>query len=229
MQASDERTEHHQRGVARHFNLALHPADAGPQGVKRRRHERDSADEVGETQRHERKGEDRVDAHAQHAFPGVAGDAGEPLGSLEVDGDAAKAGPLDQAAIQQPLLGELVQGIDDDAIHEPEVRGSFLELNLRNPIDQRVKELRCLLLEEAASVLLSPLGVDELKALRPKPEHFRQQFGRMLQIAVHAHDDVSAGDVEACRQGCLMPETTRQGQRADQGRVRIVQLSDHRP
>jgi hypothetical protein len=58
-----------------------------------------------------------------------------------------------------------------------------------------------------------------LGALLPGLHHFRQQRGRMLQVAVHQHDRVAARMLKARGQRRFLAEVARQAQAPD-GRVR---------
>ncbi len=72
------------------------------------------------------------------------------------------------------------------------------------------------------------LGGDDLVALTPACKELRDQFGRMLQIAIHTDDGLAAGFTQAGHERALVAEVARET-RATQGLVQLGLGDDLRP
>ena len=54
--------------------------------------------------------------------------------------------------------------------------------------------------------------------------HARQDFRRVLEVAIHQYDGVTAGNLQTCGQGCLVAKIAR---KLDYGYARIAPLDFH--
>ena len=126
----------------------------------------------------------------------------------------------DGHAAQEPVaLAHRQERVERAAVEQPEVAGVVLELDLRQPVEQRVEPARGRELEARLAFALLADGVDDVAAGPPVVEHERDQLGRILEVGVEHHDRVASRMVEAGGQRGLMAEVARQ---LDHAHARVV-------
>ncbi len=94
--------------------------------------------------------------------------------------------------------------------------------------DDPVKRLRRSPLEEAVGPAVIPDPVNDLRATSVRLNHFRDDLNVILEIGVHAQQNIPVAGIQARQQGILMPAIARQLDAAD-ARVRARKPFDHLP
>src|SRR5262245_9735115 len=61
----------------------------------------------------------------------------------------------------------------------------------------------------------APDRVDDLISLPPEGKHLEHDLRRVLQVAVHYHNGVPGGEVEACRDRHLVSEAASQNEQLE--------------
>ena len=151
----------------------------------------------------------RVLGLARVAAVAAVGDGGLPV--ADPDGHAA----------QKPVaLAHREECIERAPVQQTEVAGVVLQLDLRQPVEQRVEPPRGRELEARLAFTLLADGIHDVAAGAPVVEHARDQLGRILEVGVEHHDRVAAGMVETGGQRGLMAEVARQLNQAHAGIVR---------
>ena len=190
LHAADEKDERDERGEAGLGDLDPKQA-AGHE--EQREAEADQADhEAGEgddAQREFRKADEAVDGVADKSIQTLAGLAGGAIVAVVGRVDPAKADPGAKAGEETVAFGKAVEGVDGDAIEEPEGAGVGLDGKIGEPAEAAVEEIEAEA-TEAAFLARAADGEDDLGALAPFGEELGDVLGRILQIGVHGDDGV---------------------------------------
>ena len=131
--------------------------------------------------------------------------------------DRVEADPCVQPLHETITLGQCQQGVDDLAIHQPEIPRAGRHLETVSGVDQRVEEACSEAFEEPFVKPVLSDGVDHLGAIAPLLQQGRNQLWRVLQVGVHRDDDLAMGRLEPCGERGLFAKIARQLDRAHAG------------
>ncbi len=98
----------------------------------------------------------------------------------------------------------------NDDVHHPAVEQAKIRLASRHfhAAQQRehlVKRVRCQLFE-FAGVAVRPFRMHHVEPLLPRLDHLGNQLWRVLQVAIHRHDDVALGGAHPRQQRLPVPK-----------------------
>jgi len=125
-----------------------------------------------------------------------------------------EADPADEAADEAVAFARLAQCVDDAPAHETEIAGVDGDRDVGEPANDAVERRRGQNFEAAFAAAPTAGGVHDIVAGPIALEKVTDEFGRVLQVAVHEHDGVAAGRVQAGRGRDLMAEISRQREHA---------------
>ena len=117
------------------------------------------------------------------------------------------------------LFGHGVEQIHRAAAHQPEVAGVGGDLHIRQARQQAIEQMGRGFLEGGLALTAGALAIDHVAARIHHLHHLRQQFGRVLQIAIEDQDPLPPAQLQASGERQLMPVVARQVDRDD---VRIA-------
>ena len=134
-----------------------------------------------------------------------------PLGPVVDDRHLAEADPGDHAADEARLLGQAQQGVERAPAHQPEVARVARYVDLGEPRQQAVEELRGAALERRLAGPRLAHGVDDVGALPVHlRQHRRQQLRRILEIGVDDQDPAPGAEIEPGGERELMAVVARE-------------------
>ncbi|MGC4122747.1 MAG: hypothetical protein QM765_50880 [Myxococcales bacterium] len=136
-----------------------------------------------------------------------------------------EADPVADAGQVAVVLGQRVDDREGAPVDEREVAGAGLQ-----PGELRVDLVEGVDGQPPRAGLGAALlgGEDDLRALPPLGEQLRDELGRVLQVAVHQHDDVALGVGQPRRHRRLQAEVARQADDLER-RVGLGPLGEQRP
>ena len=114
-------------------------------------------------------------------------------------------------------LARLPQSVDDAPAHQTKIAGVDGYRNVRQPAYDTVKYGSRQDFEAALAAAAPPRCKNDVVAGLIAVEKLSDEFGRILQIAVHEDNRVAVGSVEPRGRRDLMPEIARQGKHANVG------------
>src|SRR5262249_7766869 len=126
---------------------------------------------------------------------------------FELDGGGGKVEPTDHATQKYIALLESQYLIQNTPINEAEVRATFLHINFGHERKEPVKQCRGELFEATGLGVIVTTCLDDGHTLLPSLDEFRNELGRVLQVAIHAHHGLTPGAGQSSQQGSLMSET----------------------
>ena len=190
---------------------------------ERRDHESEQRRELKRTVRERRN---RIQREPQHLRDRVFRLSREATVTAVRDRGLAITDPDGHAAQEPIALAHRQQRIEGAAVEQPEVARVVLELDLRQPVEQRVEPARGGELEARLAFSLLADGIDDVTAGAPVVEHAGDELRRILKVGVEHHDRVATRMVEAGGERRLMPEIARELNDADSrvGRRELVEL-----
>jgi hypothetical protein len=118
-----------------------------------------------------------------------------------------EAEPTAQAGDEPVALGQPVEVLDDDAVHQAEDPGVGRRRQVGHRAQDRVEQHE----PDAAHAVVGAavaLAEHHLRAVAPLPNHLRDHLRRILQIAVDEDDAIAARMVNASRHRGLVAEVT---------------------
>jgi hypothetical protein len=136
--------------------------------------------------------------------------------SVVFDGGLFEAEPLAQAWDEAVAFGELVEAIDDGAVHEAEDSGVGCIGEIGEAAEEGIEEAEA----QGARAALgagAALGDDDGEAFAPLVDELWDDFGGVLEVAVEEDDGVAAGVVDTGGDGGLVAEISGKGEELDAG------------
>lgn len=156
-----------------------------------------------------------LEAEADHAVHRIANQLSQSLLGFAVgaflavveDAGLLEAQPASQAGDETVAFGELVEFIDDAAIHQAEDAGIGCAGQIGDAAEDRIEKAKA---DAACAGFAARLALseDDLAALLPGVDHVRDHFGRVLKIAVDKDDAIAARVVDAGGDGGLVAEVS---------------------
>ncbi len=108
-----------------------------------------------------------------------------------------------------------LEHIHDLAIHQAEIARIERDFDIRDAVNQAIKDRRSELLEPGFALSFSAHSVDDLVTFFPLFRQFQDDFRRILQVSINDDDGIATRIVPAGRDGNLMPKIARKDDRAD--------------
>jgi len=118
------------------------------------------------------------------------------------------------------------QGDDHAPAHQPEVAGVDRDRDVRQAADRAVEDARGENLERTFAGPPAARRIDDVVAVAEFGQEVADQFGRILEVAVHQHHRVSTRRVESRGGGDLVAEVARE---RDHAQVRVGGRRDQQP
>ena len=120
-------------------------------------------------------------------------------------------------------LTHRANGIEGDTIDKAEVAGRGRHVDVSEPRQRPVEDLRSRVLPAGFALTLDHHAVDDLGTTSPAIDEFGDHLGRMLEVAVHRDHCITRGEIEPRRERHLMPEVARQANDLE-SRLRAMEL-----
>jgi hypothetical protein len=153
---------------------------------------------------------DAVDRERQHLRDRILRRAAEARVAFVLDADLLVADPTHEAAQEAMFLARLRERVDHAPAHQAKVARVDRDRDVRQAPDRAVEDARGQEFEEALAAARLARGVHHVVALAPLLDDAFDQFGRILQIAVHQDHRIAARGVEPGGRGDLMSEVARE-------------------
>jgi len=179
-----------------------------------RNHERDKRN--GETQigrkaqRNLTEARDAVDREAQHLRHRIFRRSGKAFVTIVLDADLRVTHPAHESAQKAMPLSRQLECFDNPPAHQPEVARVDGDRYIRQAPNDAIKRARRYELERPLAFARAPRRINDVVAFSPAFQKRTDQFGRILQIAVHQHDRIPPRGIDARRRSELMAEVPRQ-------------------
>src|SRR5205085_3576471 len=122
--------------------------------------------------------------------------------------------PANHAAQEAVALRHCEQTVNNFAVHQPKVARIKRHLRLRNSIDETIVGFRGPELESCLSFTFHALTVSYLVARAPAAYHFRDDFGRVLQVSINNNHCIARSIFKPSGHGYLVAEVARQAKDA---------------
>ncbi|MCY1284661.1 hypothetical protein D3C72_1398170 [compost metagenome] len=126
--------------------------------------------------------------------------------ALILHGDRIEPHPCKQAFHEAVPLRQLLQCIDDGAVHQPELGYVRRNAQVRHATLQAVGDSRKQASDARTLGSLHPLGQHDFGALPPPLDHGRDQLGRILKVRADRHHGIA---------GCLVNPGGQRGLSAE--------------
>ena len=172
--------------------------DDNKEAEETRKESDDGAEPTEEDEGGGGKGDEAVDGELEEFFEVVVWLAGETVAVSVVDVGFLEAHPVDEAAGDAAVLGELVEFVDDDAVHEAEVGAAGDGIFGAEHVEDSVEEFGAELGDEAVFFeFAADAGDDFGVVLLPFFDEIGDELGGLLAVGVHGNDGVAGGFAEA--------------------------------
>ena len=107
------------------------------------------------------------------------------------------------------VLGHAIEGIHALTVQKPEVRATRHQANLRHSVEDSIEPFGKSLFHQIGRTRVPADGVNYVRTILPKPEHFRKQRRRVLKVAIQCNDDITVCSVKPTAQGILVAHIAR--------------------
>jgi len=205
LHAAEEEHRNDRRGEAR-LIAVQHFQDDVDDRVDEGKTARRKAEVRGEPKRHLAKRRDAVDCKREHLRERVFRGAGKAFVAIVLDADLVVADPTHEAANEAVRLARAFERIDDAPAHQTEVTGVDRDRNVRQAARDPIEEARGKKFEHALAASRPPRRIHDVVARPPTLDELGDEFGGILEIAVHQHDGIADRDVESRGCGELVAE-----------------------
>jgi hypothetical protein len=126
---------------------------------------------------------------------------------LEGNADPAEADPAEEPAQELVALADLgLEHRGDAPRDQPVIGRAFLDRNVRQGVDEPVKQPGVEALEQSRSRPILANGVNDVGPLFEFRDQYGDQLGRVLQVAIEHDDSVGVAVIHARDQRHLVTE-----------------------
>ena len=154
------------------------------------------------------------------------GRAGRARLTVVVDRHLTKSDPRKKALHEAAVFGQPVQRLHGAAAQKAEISHVGRDRHMGKPVHDPVESVRCGALEPSLARARAAPHLNQVGALSPSLHHFRDEFGRVLQICVNQHHGLAQSQPQAGRHGRLLAEVSAQSSHGH-GRLAGLQRRQH--
>ena len=151
---------------------------------------------------------DAVERETQHLLERILRCTCRAFCSVVFDANLLEANPAHESTQEAAAFGEVLELIDNAAVHESKVAGVRRNVDARELADDAVETERRKAFEKRFSGTLVALGINHLITFTPLFHHHRDKAWRVLKVSVNNDDCIALCMVEACTECGLVPEVT---------------------
>jgi len=151
-----------------------------------------------------------VDCERQHFRERIFRLAREPFVAVVLDADLIVADPTHEAADETVRLARAFERIDDAPAHQPEIARIDGDRHVGETARDAIEQARRHHFEGAFTAARAARRIDDVVARAPLLDERGDEFGRVLQIAVHQDDRIAKRRIQSRRRGELMAEVSRE-------------------
>ena len=166
-----------------------------------------------------------VDGQSRQFSQGIFGPAGFSCRPIIIEPDLPKTEETAESSHEPATFREAIERIDDAAVHQAEIAAVHGDLQVADHSEQAIERPVGDPFEKSLPST-STDRVNDVVAASPESNQVRNQFGRVLQVAVHHDDGLAPGVLEPRRDRRLVAEIPAEVDR-DHPLVLGAQAVDH--